>query len=299
MLWTELYVAMLLACIFRLSSKQTLILASAGVFMVLTANVLRASTLIVFDRLVSANIVQHLASREPSVHLGAGLIIFCAVCALTIMAASKLHARMARQPGARTISSATPRAYGRKLSALFPLTAARYFLVSLCLAAAVIPLIAHPTGSTVATEAPPIWPTEINGEKLVAVDSLAEEKVFVHDFPGQMKRFTDGTNSYFVRFVQRETRQLHPSSDCFRGLGFTIEPRSISVEPDGTRWGTFEASKANSRYLILERIYDSKGRSSSDVSEWYWLALLGKTHGPWFAVTIAQPLQNGSNRPES
>jgi len=127
--------------------------------------------------------------------------------------------------------------------------------------------------------------------KLHLVNSIEEEEnAFAHDFPGSMKRFTDGKNSYFIRAVQRETRQLHPSSDCFRGLGYQIEPHSIVVTPDGNRWGAFEAMKADAHYLVLERIYDQQGNSSTDVSQWYWLACLGKTHGPWLDVTIAQRL---------
>ena len=149
-----------------------------------------------------------------------------------------------------------------------------------------------------------------------------------------MKRFTDGNNLYFIRFVQKETRQLHPSSDCFRGLGYSIEPLAITVSADGARWSTFEAGKDDSRYVIEERIFEALSlsqlsnqspevhsssqttkrlgtsgsapvtstetqtlnlsKSCTDVSEWYWLACLGQTKGPWFDVTIAKPIERSS-----
>jgi len=318
MLWAESYVVMLLACLFRLNLKYTSILSLVAFLFIVAGNIVRATTLIAFDKIASTGTIHNLSQLEPSVHLGAGLVVFCAACGLTIMVASALEVRMKQKSEARNNFFAQLVEGGLKLSssrnksfasldfkfahnqetafmflakhAHIPASPARNVLLPLCLAAALTPLVAHPTSSIVASQMPPTWPTEINANKVIAVDSLAEERAFAQDFPGQMKRFTDGTNSYFVRFVQRETRQLHPSSDCFKGLGYRIEPHPIFVTRDGSRWGSFEAFKANSRYLIFERIYDNHGFSSTDVSEWYWLASLGKTQGPWFDVTIAQPL---------
>jgi exosortase/archaeosortase family protein len=285
MLWAESYVVMLLACVFKLNLKQTSVLSLVAILIITVGNIVRATSLITFDKLCAVDTVHNLSQWEPSVHTLAGLVVFSAVCGITIMVASSLAARMAPKSETRQHLFAPLTTWAPKLSLV------RNVLAPLCVAAALIPCVAHPTGSTVTAQAPPKWPTEINGNKVISVDSLMEEHAFAQDFPGQMKRFTDGTNSYFVRFVQRETRQLHPSSDCFKGLGYQIEPHPMFVAEDGRRWGSFAAVKANSRYLILERIYDESGFSSTDVSEWYWLACLGKTHGPWFDVTIAQPMR--------
>ena len=128
---------------------------------------------------------------------------------------------------------------------------------------------------------------QINGNPIIAIQSPAEENDFAADFPGQMKRFTDGKNSYFVRIVDHETRQLHPSSDCFKGLGYSIEPQPLVVGNDGSKWSCFIAAKSNRSYTIMERIYDNQGNSWTDVSEWYWSACCNKTQGPWWDVTIA------------
>ena len=38
-------------------------------------------------------------------------------------------------------------------------------------------------------------------------------------------------------------------------------------------------------------IYSARGDQSwTDVSSWYWQALLGKTHGPWWAVTVTEKI---------
>jgi exosortase/archaeosortase family protein len=294
MLWAETYVVMVLACKFRFNLQRTSLLTVASILAIVLGNILRASTLIVFDRIAAADSVHNLAQFEPSIHLGAGLLCFSAVCGTTIMLASFLADRLSLQPKRnqrnRFKALRLPKVEFNAWQLPFPKNLAGQFLIPFCIAAALMPVISHPIASMPTTESPANWPAEINGHKIIPVDSLAEERAFASDFPGQMKRFTDGTNSYFVRFVTQETRQLHPSSDCFKGLGYEIETHPIVVSPENIKWGAFEAVKAKSRYLILERIYDSSGHSSTDVSEWYWLAALGKTHGPWFDITIAQPL---------
>jgi len=41
--------------------------------------------------------------------------------------------------------------------------------------------------------------------------------------------------------------------------------------------------------LVRERIYEAAGeRSFTDVSSWYWAAVLGRSVGPWWAILIAE-----------
>jgi exosortase len=290
MIWAELYIVMVLACVFTMNLKDALKLICLGVVLTLVANVLRTSTLILFDDVSSSDLLKSLADKEPVIHVVTGLVVFCVASAFTAMAAWALHTRATKAPRPEVNPATKVSLEMQHRTGLFSPAAFRYCLIPLCLAAALTPLVGRPTNSTVVATAPPVWPTEIDGHKVLSVEALTEENAFASDFPGYMKRFTDGMNSYFVRFVNRETRQLHPSSDCFRGMGFKIEPRPIAAELDGNVWGSFEASKGKTRYLVLERVYDSEGKSFTDVSEWYWLALTGKTHGPWFAITIAKPL---------
>jgi hypothetical protein len=41
---------------------------------------------------------------------------------------------------------------------------------------------------------------------------------------------------------------------------------------------------------VCERIVDAKGEAFTDTSHWYWASLLGRSAGPWQAVTTAQAL---------
>ncbi|MEW6730399.1 MAG: hypothetical protein AB1489_03570, partial [Acidobacteriota bacterium] len=53
------------------------------------------------------------------------------------------------------------------------------------------------------------------------------------------------------------------------------------------RWGAFKASGGKETLTVYERIYDQNGNGWTDVSAWYWAAILGKTESPWWAITIA------------
>jgi hypothetical protein len=161
-------------------------------------------------------------------------------------------------------------------------------LVPLCLIAALLPAFTLHSHASLLVPPSITWPTEINGNKVVPVQTLGEEEAFAKNFPGQMKRLTDGSNSYFVRVVWRETRQLHPSSDCFKGMGYSIEPGPLQIGDRQLRWSTFEASKQGQKYSVMERIADAYGNSWTDVSAWYWSVVMGKTKGPWTAITIAR-----------
>ncbi len=345
MFWVEFYVVMMLACVFKLNAKKTGIVTVIALPLIVLGNILRVTSIISFSKIISLPAGANLTHFEASVHLGSGLVVFCLVCLATIKVASIL----ARPSEFAKVTSEDKRpeqdwsiAFAKVrhpfTTDFFPnfisqrLTTSLLF--ALCLACAFVPIVAHSTSSSPIKLAPPLWPREINGHKLVAVQSLEEEKVFARDFPGYMRRFTDGNNLYFIRFVQKETRQLHPSSDCFRGLGYSIEPLPITVSADGARWSTFEAAKDDSRYVIEERIFEAtslsqlsnqspevqgscqttkrlgtsgsapvtsterqtlnSSKSCTDVSEWYWLACLGRTKGPWFDVTIAKLIGRSS-----
>ena len=89
--------------------------------------------------------------------------------------------------------------------------------------------------------------------------------------------------------MERETRALHPASDCFKGLGYSIKPIPARDASDGHHWGGFEARRGDEALRVYERIYDPPDKMSwSDVSSWYWQAVTGRTTGGWWAVTVAE-----------
>jgi len=157
-----------------------------------------------------------------------------------------------------------------------------------CALAAVVPLLSARPQTSVATSAMPAWPTHFEGKPLRQLPLGTREQRFAADFPGHIARFADGEREVVIRWVSRETRMLHPASDCFRGLGYAVTPQPLSVDASGARWGTFVASHGEQRLEVRERIYDSAGNEWTDVSAWYWAAATGTSRGPWWAITTAQ-----------
>jgi hypothetical protein len=171
----------------------------------------------------------------------------------------------------------------------FLLMPARWLLVA-CLVAAAVPLFGMHAGGVPAEEFPG-WPTHFDGKPLRALPLGALEQRFAAEFPGRIARFSDGEREIVLRWVSRETRMLHPASDCFRGMGFSITPKPLRVGSGGERWGSFIAVRGESAFSVSERIHDDHGNQWTDVSSWYWAATTGKSQGAWWAVTFATSLR--------
>ncbi len=139
-----------------------------------------------------------------------------------------------------------------------------------------------------AAEVPPAWPATYDGRTLTFLPLSPREHTFAEGFPGRMARFTDGSRELVVRHVREATRRLHPASDCYRGLGYEIEPRPLRHDANGQPLGCFTARKGGDRQIVCEGLRDADGNAWSDVSQWYWDALLGRSRGPWWSVVIAQ-----------
>jgi hypothetical protein len=117
------------------------------------------------------------------------------------------------------------------------------------------------------------------------------DRRFAEAFPGRIAKFTDGRREILIRWVPNPTRKLHPASDCFRGMGYRIEPKPVVEDLRGRRWGSFEATRGGERIQVAERIYDSAGNGWTDVSAWYWSAILGRSSGPYWAITMMEKLE--------
>ena len=131
------------------------------------------------------------------------------------------------------------------------------------------------------------WPVEFNGKPLERLELSELERGFSRGFPGRIARFTDGSQEIIIRRVQKETRKLHPAADCLKGGGYSVKPLPVRVDLEGKHWGCVQAERGRKVLDVCERIYDEAGNSWSDTSSWYWSAVLGKTTGPWWAVTVA------------
>ncbi|PTY02796.1 hypothetical protein DB347_22885 [Opitutaceae bacterium EW11] len=115
------------------------------------------------------------------------------------------------------------------------------------------------------------------------------ERRFAEQFPGRVGVFEQGRVSWVIRWVDQPTRKLHPAGDCLRGAGFTVAPAPAWQDADGTIWASCTARRDSERYRVCERILDANGRVWADVSAWYWAALIGRSQGPWWALTRIEP----------
>jgi hypothetical protein len=161
--------------------------------------------------------------------------------------------------------------------------------VFICLAALGLlrPLLVEETAPRSQVFAFSGWPAQFEGKGIVQLPLSEREKSFARDFPGQIGRFTDGEREIILRWIAKESRKLHPASDCLKGAGFAVRPLPLTRDTQGNQWNCVQASRQDSSARVCERIYDGKGKNWSDTSTWFWDALLGNTQGPWWAATVA------------
>jgi hypothetical protein len=153
-----------------------------------------------------------------------------------------------------------------------------------------VPFVPRAANRPIGDAAFPGWPDSFEGRKLTQLQLSDREAGFAEGFPGRIGRFTDGSREVVVRWVSEETRMLHPAADCYAGLGYSIRPLPPATDDSGALWGRFEAAKGPERILVRERITDDAGGAWTDVSAWYWAALLERSAGPWWSVTTADRL---------
>jgi hypothetical protein len=167
------------------------------------------------------------------------------------------------------------------------------FYVIVCVMAALAPFIfaASHAPSNAGNVAFSGWPTEFEGKTLTLLPLSDLEKRFADNFPGRIGRFTDGKREIVIRWVTEATRKLHPSSDCFQGLGYTVTPLAAHRDASGSLWASFAATKGSDRLRVYERINNQAGETWTDVSSWYWSALRREDSGPWWAFTVAEKQQ--------
>lgn len=155
--------------------------------------------------------------------------------------------------------------------------------------AALLPVYSTTSRLTTMSDDTPHWPQSFAGRPLTKIALSEQEQIFGRDFPGHIARFSDGSREIIMRSVRVPTRLLHPVADCLKGADYTITPQPLRLDASGQPWHCVQATQGGKRLQVCESIQDSQGQSWSDVSTWYWAAVLGQTHGPWLAITIAEP----------
>ena len=120
---------------------------------------------------------------------------------------------------------------------------------------------------------------------------------FAQRFPGTIARLTDGRQIVVLRDVAVPTRMLHPAADCYRAIGYRIEGERLertAEHADAPVQRCFTARKGDVQLRVCEQIEDAHGQRFADTSAWYWAAALGRSQGPWRAVTVTRALSAGS-----
>ena len=171
-------------------------------------------------------------------------------------------------------------------------------LTATLLACAMLPLAGSRRPATAATDAVqegPEWPREWRGEPLQRLARSAVEARFAQRFPGRIARFrmTGSGDELVLREVLRPTRMLHPATDCWRGIGWQVAAAKLARDeqgPSAMLWRCFEATHGGQRVRVCERIVDAQGQAFTDTSDWFWAAALGRSVGPWQAITRVQGL---------
>lgn len=289
MMWAGACLVAALAAFGGLGFGRTVRAGAVACGLILAGNVLRTTALFYVE--------SGLIAAPPAAHAGVGLVTFTLTSVGIVLGATVTgcdpHGGLSGRERAeadgvvsRRIQADAPAGrYNRRRT----LALCAFGLA--CGAAAAAPLASRPPD--VSREGFPGWPASFEGRAIGALPIGPVEADFEKTFPGRLGRFSDGEREIVLRWVRRPTRQLHPAETCFKGLGYAVSPRPLERDARGSLWGRFRAERADSALEVRSRIVDEDGREWQDVSSWFWSAALGRSRGPWWAVTVAEAAGRG------
>lgn len=276
MLWFAVYLGATLATYLEVKGWRVVVLVVLSIGAAFLANVLRVTSLFFVE---TGTLTLTFVSKE-FVHQAIGVVSFAIAAGLTLL----LAFRFANQESVEKKTTVPPanlksekwRLVAFGLTALAATITPHFFLAQ-----------ANALPATVASNKVfPGWPTQFAGLPLRELPAEKNDQSFSRDFPGKLKCFAIGERKVIFRWVTKPTRQLHPSSDCYRGLGYSITWLPMETDGEGRKWSCFEARKANECIKAKERITDLRGGCWTDVSSWYWAALSNQTVGPWWSTVV-------------
>jgi exosortase/archaeosortase family protein len=266
MLWTGMFLASLLVTIYELNFKKTVLAFVSSFIIILIGNVFRAVGLFYLE----AEIVK----MPGFAHEAIGVSAFILTCIAIVVA---IRTWSGSDLADRPIVNFKP-----SQVAIAPCT----YFVSVCLLAFLIPFFAGGK-EVVKINQTAIFPTVFEGKTLQELDLTEREEFFLNEFPGEIKRFSDGNREIIIRHVTNATRKLHLSTDCFSAIGYSIKPLPIKIDENSQKWACFNANKGEESLNVCERIYTENGETWTDVSAWYWSAISNEDKDYW-AITVAQ-----------
>ncbi|NLC80519.1 MAG: exosortase/archaeosortase family protein [Lentisphaerae bacterium] len=282
MLWSGLWLALLAGGLARLSWIRCALACGWALGVVVVCNAIRVMGLCLVEG--------GLLPAGPVFHVGLGVLLFAGGAWLILSGVQRIARGGAGVPTACAAAEQTPvraDAVSRGLSV-------GAFLAA-CLLAAVLPG-APARGATDLAKAFPGWPAAFEGCPLEPTPLDAREAAFNRAFPGRIARFDCGGRVVILRWVTRPTHRVHAAADCLRSTGWRIVPGALHADPAGA-WTTFTAVRQGERMAVRERCAGRDGRTWPDVASWFWQALADRAAGPWWVVTVVEPLSAPSPSP--
>lgn len=271
LLWLGLIIASFFSALLSLNSRRTFLLIICTSLVTFILNVLRVNMLFFSEaRIIPLDLV--LQERiHTLVGLASVVLLMLCILVLTIWA------------NRRTCVTIGDNCEDRQLSR-HPL--APYLI---CALIAVSPLINTNKIKTVSKNLEYSIPESYEYQNTTyARKELNQREIrFSKDFPGSIRRYQSSDSELLIRVINKPSRKLHPSSDCLKGAGFSIAPAPASVDSYGHLLSCVYAVGSELKLKVCEKIVDRDGQAVPDVSTWYWNAILGKSEGPWTALSYA------------
>jgi len=284
-LWFFVFLATSFAGMLRFDKKNTFRIIATSITFAILGNPLRVALLFILQ---VNGMLQ--GETEHAIHIGIGISVYSILSLVfTWIAISMLPRTQAENTAVSKLQNITPLENRVSLLSKFSLKQRATFTF-LCCAAMLIPLIPIPIKSHEQTIAFPGWPQEFEG---IPISKLQDSEIiqqYGEDFPGKIAVFSKGKDIVCLRWIAHETRQVHPSADCFQAMGYSIIWNPTMKTANGQFWNSVSCTRATKKLEIRECITDSNGRSWSDVSAWYWDAFLKHTSPPWWSATVISKL---------
>lgn len=292
MLWFSFYLAAALASYYQLPVRAVACLLPLALASALLGNIIRVTSLFY----VEAGIISaaRFGADPHFVHEATGVAAFLFQGILIFALAQFLSAKPAQEalPAAPLAGSSGVETPGGPLNEASGNTTISFMVfVAMCALSACLPFFVGNANNNANQAASnfPGWPKSILGLELKPLPESPKDQVFLQGFPGKAARFQSGAAQVVLRWVNHESRQVHPSSDCYKGIGYEISWLPVLIDQKGNRWRHFSAKKDSEELEIKELIFDEHAHTWSDVSSWYWDAATTKTQAPWWVITIIEP----------
>jgi exosortase/archaeosortase family protein len=266
MLWTGFFLTSLLITIYGFNFKKAVFAFASAFGIILLGNIFRAVGLFYLE----AEIVKMPAYAHEAI----GVSAFVLTCIAIVFAILKIRGVDEIEPQTHANSPFLINVWQKNI------------VIISCLVAFIVPFFVGGKEMLKANKTAK-FPTTFEGKPLQELELTERENFYLNEFPGEIKRFSDGNREIIVRYVTNATRKLHLSTDCFSAIGYAIKPLPIKIDETEQKWACFNANKGVESLNVCERIYTENGESWTDVSAWYWSAISNDNKDYW-AITVAE-----------